>query len=280
MKTWLILDSDYLCHRAFYSTGELAFQGEGTGVIYGYLREVLSLQERFRTNNMVFCWDFGLSLRKEVYPAYKMNRQSVCLDPVDVKRRNDMRKQMADLRETYLNDIGFRNVFAQDGYEADDLAASVVMNLPSGDRAIVVSSDQDLYQLLNHKVSIWNPHKKALIDEKSFESFYNIQPSRWYLVKAMAGCTSDNVKGIPGIGEHKAAQFLQGKLKRDSKTHQKILDGESIWQKNLPIVRLPFPGTRVFTLVQDEVTRKGWRKVCNSLGLRTLLHQAVSTVTK
>ena len=278
--TLLVLDMDFLCHRAFYATGDLEFRGNKTGIVYGVLREILNLQERFRTDRIAFCWDSGDPIRREIYPAYKLNRQHFNLDPQDGENRRQMRKQMHALRTEYLQEIGFRNIFHQDGYEADDVVASICLNLPPNTSAIVVSSDQDLYQLLNHKVSMWNPAKKALIDEKSFTSFHKIEPARWHLVKAMAGCTSDNVKGIPGIGEVLAARFLQGEIKQDSKVYRKVIDGETVWKKNLPVVKLPFPGTRVFGLREDEVTRKGWRSVCNTLGLRTVLHQAIGVVLK
>ena len=211
---WLVLDMDLLCHRAFHTTGELEFRGNKTGIVYGVLREILNLQERFSTNKIVFAWDLGDPLRREIYPAYKLNRQHFNLDPQDGENRRQMRKQMLALRTEYLHGIGYRNIFFQEGHEADDVIASIVLNsLQPKEKAIIVSADQDLYQLLNHRVFIWNPVRKVLIDEANFSAFHGIEPARWHCVKAMAGCSSDNVKGIMGIGEVLAARFLQGQLK-------------------------------------------------------------------
>lgn len=278
---WLVLDCDYLCHRAAFSTGELSYEGNKTGVVFGVLREVLSLQDRFNTEKIAFCWDHWKPLRSAVYPNYKANRKVAPLSqPMVADKRKEMHVQMRQLRDEILSELGYSNILFEKGYEADDILASVVKNLPDGETAIIVSSDHDLYQLLNHKVSIWNPRKKEMLREEGFRKEYKIDPNRWHCVKAIAGCVSDNIAGVSGVGEKTAVRFLQGDIKENSVVYRAILKEEETWKKNIPLVKLPYEGCPVFSLREDNVTRKKWKIVCERLGMRTLLHIAVGQVTK
>ena len=149
------------------------------------------------------------------------------------------------------------------------------MNLPKGDRAVVVSSDTDLYQLLSTRVSIWKPHKKEIYTSKDFSrDYYNLDPIQWVQVKALAGCTSDAIPGIPGVGEVTAGKFLRGLLKPASKAYQSIERFQSVWQNNLPLVRLPFEGTMIPKIQTDEVSPDKWRNLAQRLGMKSLLRDS------
>ena len=75
-EKYLLLDCNYLCHRAKHSTGDLSYGGDATGVIYGFLKSLSGFQDFFNTSNFVFCWDSNTSKRKEIYPEYKANREN------------------------------------------------------------------------------------------------------------------------------------------------------------------------------------------------------------
>ncbi len=268
MKTWLIIDSNYLCYRAFYSMGDLSHEGVKTSVVFGFLREVVQLMERFETDYVVFCFDHGKSLRCVSHPDYKSKRK-----PKDPEKREvirEVRKQINTLRKTYLPEIGFKNVFSQRGYEADDIIGSLTENLAKHREAIIVSSDEDFYQLLGPRVLIYNPGKKRPMTVKSFREEFGINPDRWVDVKAMAGCSTDDIDGIEGIGEKTAAKFLRGDLDSKSKAHEKIVKGNSIWRRNVDLVRLPWPGVRPFKLKRDRISKEGWSAVMSSLGINSL----------
>jgi hypothetical protein len=181
-----------------------------------------------------------------------------------------VQKQIKHLRSTLLPELGYRNILCEKGYEADDLIASVVDNLGEGHEAIVVARDGDYYQLLGPRCIIWNPSKGKAVTAKSFIKEYGISPSQWADVKALAGCGTDDVEGICGIGEKTAAAFLAGKLKPTSAKHRLIVRNHKIWKLNLPLVRLPFEGTPVVKLRKDKVNEKKWKQLCNRLGFRTL----------
>lgn len=272
-KTWLVLDCPNLCHRAFYTTGSLSYNGDATGVTYGFLVSLLSLIEEHATRDVIFCFDYGKGLREKHCPEYKAaRRQKERERPDDEKEaRRGLRREIRRLRDEILPELGYRNIFYQKGYEADDLIARVCLMLSPPDEMVIVSSDKDLYQLISKDVSIWNPIKKIAYTLKSFTTEFGLLPIHWSTVKALSGCTSDGVEGIKGIGEKTAVKFLLGQLKETSKAHQNIANNEEIWRRNLPLVKLPYKGTKIPKIRKNRATHDKWKKVLKSLGMTSLL---------
>lgn len=273
-RTWLILDCNYLCHRAKHSTGGLSYGGKPTGVIYGFLKSLTVFQEIFHSNRFVFCWDSKTNIRKKLFSQYKANR----IQKQDTRSKDEIafdvefRNQMKKLRITYLPKIGFRNVFVQPGRESDDIIASVVRHLPIDEDAVIISADQDLFQLISPFVSIFNPRTGKQLTLQGFKKKYGIVPMNWGNVKAYAGCTSDGVPGIRGVGEKTAIKFLRRELKIGSKAIKAITSkqGVRIAKRNAKLVVLPFKGTKIFELRKNKLSGKGWRMVCKQLGMASL----------
>jgi len=269
---WLILDSDFLCHKAKHVFKSLAFDGQPTGILFGFLKDLEIFQEEFSPYSFVFCWDTGHGLRESMYPIYKANRRKNEYTESEIEFENFFRKQMKLLREKYLQEVGFQNIFWQDGYESDDLIAKVCETVTKQqDRAIIISADHDLYQLLTDDIQIYNPSSKKKLNQKSFEDEYGITPKQWVTVKCLAGCSTDNIKGIKGVGEKTAIKFLKHELNPDSATYAKIiLEKDSILETNRPLIGLPLDGTNEIELTQDAVSKKEWRSLCRRYGMRTL----------
>ena len=249
----IIIDSNGLAYRSLFSMGDLSYQNSKTGVIYGFLSEVRNLSEKFGTNQFIFCWDSRHSYRKEIDPEYKSNRGD--LSEIQRKVVEDAHIQFDLLRNEILPMMGFKNVFIQPGYESDDLIAWLIFRLP--DHYIIVTGDDDLLQLLteskNCPVRIYNLSKKIVIEEKDFVSKYGIKPSQWSMVKAMGGCTSDCVRGIPGVGKESAIKYLNGVLKEGSIKNKIESDvGKIITQECLQLVHLPLLGDRDIDIVKDR----------------------------
>src|SRR6478609_4579761 len=95
--TWLIFDVSNLAFRAWHTTGRLSYNGLGTGVIYGVLRDVLDITKRLNGTRHVFCFDSAQSIRREVSPAYKAARTKV----------DEVVRQLRVLRTEVLPEIGF-----------------------------------------------------------------------------------------------------------------------------------------------------------------------------
>lgn len=263
MKTVLVIDVSFLAYRNWHALGPLSHNGQRTEVIYGVLRDIRTFQEMFNVKRIVFAFDVGKSLRCVVYPSYKASRY------VKNDERPELQKQMRLLRKEILPDIGFQNILSQKGYEADDLIAAFCQNLPPERDAIIVSADQDLYQLLSDRVMIYNPQSKTTIDQQSFTEKWGVMPKDWADVKAISGCSTDEIDGCVGVKEKTAAKFLVGKLK-PGKAYDAIVMGNHLWKRNLQLVSLPYPGTKVPELWKDEVTPERWREVMKRYGIQSL----------
>lgn len=271
-QPWLILDANYLCHRARYSLPEnLQFQAVKTYVIYGFLQSVIHLQERFDTDRVVFCFDSRFSKRQKLYPPYKANRKH--RQPMTDKEQEfekEFHRQIIKLRMKYLPTIGFRNILWQQGHEADDLIAKVC----TLNDCVIITADEDLYQCIRGHVSIYNPQKHEHLTLQKFWERYRIHPEDWPFVKAVAGCPSDNIPGLKGIGEVKALQYLRNELPKGSKTDNQIVGAQEAGEPldtYMKLVTLPFPGTRTVHLHSDNrISKESWDAVCKHLGLKTL----------
>jgi len=273
-RKYLLLDCNYLCHRAKWSTGGLTYDGDATGVIYGFLKSLSGFQDLFNTSNFVFCWDSETSKRKEIYPEYKAQREKKEYTDEEIEFDRAFRKQMKKLRTTYLPMIGFRNVFVQKGYESDDIIASICCqkNKSIDNEFVIISSDKDLYQCISPSVSFYNPQISKILTFQGFKKKYGIESYEWGNVKSLAGCTTDNVKGIEGIGEIRAIQFLNGNLNPKSKAMQNIKnpDSDEILFRNQKLVILPFEGTQQFKLRRDNLSEQGWRQVTKMFGMKSI----------
>lgn len=220
------------------------------------------------TNRVAWTFDRGCDKRREIFSQYKRNRHKD-QSPEERQAFSNLRKQLYRLRTRYLPEIGFKNVLSQDGYEADDIIASVCDNLPKGEEAIIVSSDEDLFQLLGPRVCMWLL-KGKIVTADSFTRQWGICPAKWPDVKALAGCRGDGVIGIKGVGEKTAVKFLTGKLKPDTKAFQAIVAGTNVWNFNLDLVRLPFVGTEPCHLQEDNVSQGAWDEIMDELGMKSL----------
>lgn len=252
MTSWLILDSSFLVYRAQYA------MEDDVPAVFGFIATVLAIRERFDSDNMVFCFDSGDLKRKIILPTYKDRKR----DPIHEEQHKIAQGVMQSIRHFILPELGFQNILHQQGYEADDIIASVILNsMKPEDDAIIVSSDNDLHQLLSPRVIIYNPTKEEILNEQKFMLKWDgLKPIEWPCVKAIAGCNSDNIKGVRGVGDKTAVKHILGKLPWYSAAAEKIKTmTKEEYNTRLKLVLLPFEGTNTFTLVADE--KINWRKV-------------------
>lgn len=273
----IVLDCHYLCHRAFHSQPRsLEWKGRATGVIYGFLQTIGQLQKEFNSPRIAFCFESKTLKRKAIYPNYKQSRIDKREEgDADAKKAyNELTVQIAELRERHLRKIGWRNVFSFEGMEADDIMASIAQNKDTDDEVILVTGDSDLWQCLSSSVNIYQPTKQKLLTVNWFLKTHGFLPSRWALVKAIAGCQGDGVKGVGGVGEKTAIKFIQGKLPDGSKAYQTIMsrEGKDIVWRNRDLVELPFKGCPVAKMLKDEVKNSTWVQTCIDLGFKSLMH--------
>ncbi len=278
-KRLLIFDVSNACHRAFHTMGDLSFESIKTGVVFGFLKSVESLTDRFAPTHLVFAFDAGIQKRLALLPTYKLKRHSAHANAPAVEQtaRQNLHRQIALLKEEYLPMIGYKNIFFQKGYEADDIIASVTKNLAFGDAATVISSDSDLWQLIGPGVNIYNPVKQKLEGYPKFKRERGIHPRKWAVVKALSGCSTDEIPGIRGVGEKTALKYLTKQLTK-GKAYEAIVsvEGRALKRFNRALVQLPFAGTAVFAIQDDAFSLTGWNAVCNKLGAVSMLRNGKS----
>jgi DNA polymerase-1 len=267
----IVVDSNYVCWTsAFAASKGLSYVGTRTEVIYLFLKQLFSIFENFEPAQAIFCWDSRASKRKEIYPEYKANRRKD-ISEEDKEALNLVYEQFTELKSYILPAMGFSNVFEVAGYESDDLIASTVINQTNPEKPIVISSDSDLYQLLDH-CSIYAITKAQTMSKEIFTRQYGITPQQWVMVKAIAGCGTDNVKGIGGIGEKKAIGYLTGKLNH-GKMFLKIENSMDIVDRNLRLVGLPFAGTPVPKMHKNSLTIAKLQEICKTYGMASLVEK-------
>ena len=251
----ILIDVSNLANRALHTTGGLVREdGTPIGVIYGILRDVREIERTFRTNTLVFLFDSQESIRKGMYPEYKSKRRKDReAEPIEKKEARKAMYEQVNLLPELLREAGCRNLHRLRGYEADDLIASIVCNDQELE-FVIYSSDSDCFQLLQSgRVTQWLPTAKYELTEEEFTEKYKVLPCQWASVKAWAGCPTDNIEGIRGIGEKKAADFLNGKFGKP----EIFTDRIDVYNRNHPLVKLPLAGCPVVRL-REQVTRIDW----------------------
>lgn len=269
MADWLVIDTPNAVWRTFYSTGVK----EPAPSILLTLLEVERLSREFDTPNVAFAFDKKPYLRRDVYPGYKSSRDVRKVDDFEAEALDATRLAIDKLRSDYLPALGYNNVLAKRGWEADDHLAQCAVECDPSDRVILVTADQDLYQCLSRTCAVYHPQRDVFVTAKSFRQERGISPKLWPEVKAIAGCSSDDIPGVVGVGEKTAIKHLTKGLTRFHKiawdVHNFLKSPE--YERNLKLTRLPYPDCPWANLKPDPLRpHRGWRDLCERLGMDRL----------
>lgn len=275
-KPWVLVDISYLAHRARYAMDGLEHGDMPTGVIYGFFEQLRTLcqDENINSNKVVFLFDSRKSHRKVVFPDYKKKRAD---DLTEEERQQIevMRDQVELLRSVILPRVGFQ-VHRQTGCESDDLMAVAAQYLTeSVQKGIMVTADGDLWQCISDTVHWYDPARRNYYDPKNFKRKKKIESHRWGLVKAIAGCSTDGVPGIPGVGEDSAIKYILGKLPEHYKRFKAIVspEGREIIKRNIELVVLPHKKTKPFVLQEPKFNVKSFFRFCKRYGILSYLKE-------
>lgn len=282
----IIIDANALCWKSKHSLRDLSQDELKVGVIFGFMGQILKIAEDYQTCDISFCWDSKNSKRVKLFPAYKEKRRTLKEEktPEEIEEDKLAYLQFDLLYDEILPLLGVTNNYKIDGYEGDDLIASIVYSNPN-DNFIIATGDEDMFQLLDFGVSIRRTRtnkrgKKEyyLFTEEMYKEEYGITPDQWIDVKAIAGCKSDEVPGIKGVGEASAIDFLKGNLTPNHKRYQSIIcpEGKAVRKRNEALVTLPFKDCPDIILKEQ----KGWSfdgfcKVCNTYDFKYFLRKEV-----
>lgn len=225
MKQVILVDCMNLVYRSHFAHQFLTSRGRPTGVIYGFLNNILKVARHYPQTPMIFCWDCkGPTWRHAVAPGvYKANRSKR-----DPKMKGILDTQRRQLKEL-LKQMGFRQIQAE-MLEADDIIASLALAFDTKgyDRVFIYSGDHDFYQCISRKVGVIQG-KAGVLKQVTEEDAYQetgILPEEYALLKSIAGDSSDNMKPVPGIAEKKALLLLEAGADprfEDFKRHDKAV---------------------------------------------------------
>lgn len=200
MATVIIIDATAFVFRAFHAMRPLtAPDGTPTGALFGYSQMLMNLLKDARPDHVAAVFDApGPSFRKGMYDDYKANRPET---PEEIRVQIPLCMEFSRL-------IGIP-VFSESGFEADDLIATIATRWPAGDdRVVIYSSDKDLMQLVDGRVTLFDPMREKVYDAAGVFEKFRVRPEQVGDYLALVGDTSDNVPGVPGIGAKGAAKLL------------------------------------------------------------------------
>src|SRR5215472_5817148 len=202
-----LIDGNSLAYRAFFALPESIATSTGmpTNAIFGFASMLVKILTDYGPKATVVVWDAGDTGRREVYSEYKAQRRS----------RPDLLKEQWPAFEPLVEAFGYRNL-AVEGFEADDVIASIVERARSSEPSVpvmVVTGDRDAYQLVGDGVRIMTTSRgitdTRVYDREGVVERYGIPPELVPDFIGLKGDTSDNIPGVPGIGDKTAAELLQ-----------------------------------------------------------------------
>ncbi|MGH4051050.1 MAG: DNA polymerase I [Clostridium sp.] len=201
----LILDGHSLMYRAFYALPALTnSDGIYTNAVYGFTSMLLKMKEEFEPDYIVTTFDRRApTFRHEEYTEYKAGRK---------KMPDELQGQFALVREL-LEKMAI-DIFELDGYEADDLIGTLsVIAEKEGLEVYIVTGDRDALQLATDNVKVVINKKgmseKEIYDRKRMIDEFGVTPSEFIDVKGLMGDASDNIPGVPGVGEKTAYKLIK-----------------------------------------------------------------------
>ncbi len=199
----LIVDALNVFIRHYAANPSMNESGEHIGGFIGFLKNIEHLCERTNPSEVIVVWEGGGSVRRRaVLSTYKDRRRPVKMNryygdeiPDTLENRN---KQISLCVES-LGLTPCKQVYIAD-CEADDVIARAVKYLYPGKRKVIVSSDRDLYQLLNNETIQWSPGQKAFITPKTVLEKFGVSVENFCTAKAFIGDSSDKIAGVRGAG--------------------------------------------------------------------------------
>ena len=203
MEKVVLIDGNNLIFRSYYATayrGELLTNSKGlpTNAIYAYVQMLIKIIAEEKPTHIMVAFDKGKTFRHESYDDYKGGRNET---PSELKQQIPYAKQITRAMGITVEEL--------ENYEADDIIGTYSKKIET--EVLLVSSDRDLLQLISSNVKMKLLKMKDFIyyDEKSFYEDYGIKPIEVIDLKALMGDSSDNIKGVTGIGEKTALKLIK-----------------------------------------------------------------------
>lgn len=202
----VLIDGHSILNRTFYGLPDLTnSEGRHTGAVYGFLNILFRIVEEEQPDYLAVAFDLHApTFRHQMYEAYKGTRKGM---PEELREQVPLMKEM-------LTAMGIL-IVAREGYEADDILGTIAKRSEAGGmKVVILSGDRDLLQLATERTMIRLPHTSR--GKTTVEDFYapqvlekyQVTPPQIIELKALMGDSSDNIPGIPGVGEKTATKLV------------------------------------------------------------------------
>ncbi len=216
MPTLYLIDGNSYIYRAFYAIRGLSTStGIPTNAVYGFTTMLLKILREKTPDYFAVVFDApGPTKRHEAYEKYKAHRPAM---PDDLRPQFPLIKEIID---------AFRiRTIEKDRYEADDILGAIAREAESkGLEVYIVTGDKDMCQAVSPKIKLYDTMKEKITEERDVIQRFGVEPSRFPEIIALMGDVSDNIPGVPGIGEKTAVKLLKefGSLDDLINNHEKI----------------------------------------------------------
>lgn len=199
-KILYLVDGSSYIYRAYYAIRHLSSpSGHPTNAIYGFIQMLLKLLKEYEPQHLAVVFDAGrTTFRTELYPQYKANRAAM---------PGDLRMQMEPIREV----VRAFNIPTLElpGFEADDLIGTIADHFSEqGGKVVVVTGDKDLMQIVNRQITLLDTMKGVESGVAEVIERFGVPPELVIDILGLAGDSSDNIPGVPGIGEKTATKLI------------------------------------------------------------------------
>ncbi len=197
-----IVDGNSFCYRAYYAIPSLAnSKGEPTNALYGFITMLRKLFTEAGPEYAAICFDRKEpTFRHEKFADYKKHRKPM---------PEDLVSQIEPIKE-FCRHSGYV-MFEKAGFEADDLIGTLAVEAKKeGFGVFIITGDKDAMQLVDDQIKILNPHKEGIVfdEQKVKDRFEGLGPEKVVDIMALMGDSSDNIPGVPGIGEKTALKLM------------------------------------------------------------------------
>ncbi len=291
MNTLVLLDAHALIHRAYHALPKFTSKntGEPTGALYGLSSMLIKSIRELKPDYLIAAFDLpGLTFRHSDYEAYKANRKEA---------DDDLKKQLERAHDV-VSAFGIHS-YSSPGFEADDVIGTIAEQCPQLSfghdlKIILVSGDMDILQLVDDgRVVVYTMRKglddTVIYDEKRVMERYGFRPKQIPDYKGLRGDASDNIMGVPGIGEKIATEIIKnfGDLENlyakideataGSKLKTRILRllidhrNDAFFSKTLATIRRDAPVTFKIPEAKFELQKNAVTMLFTDLGFNSLI---------
>ncbi|CAI8310397.1 MAG: DNA polymerase I [Alphaproteobacteria bacterium UBA4588] len=196
----VLIDGSGYIFRAFHALPMMVSpEGVPVNAVFGFTKMLMKLMDDLQPSHVLVIFDAGrVTFRNDIFPEYKQNRTD---PPEELVPQFSLVRDATEAMSLPVTELP--------GFEADDLIASYAkMAHESGTECLIVSSDKDLMQLVRPGVTMLDPMKQRHISDAEVVEKFGVPPNRVVDVQSLAGDSTDNVPGVPGIGIKTAAELI------------------------------------------------------------------------